>query len=389
MTHLYVTNSGAVLGVCGGMLTVKQDKVIVRSFPKESIESVTVFGNSTLTTPCMQYLLTSRIPVCFFSGKCHYYGRLEAVESDRMNVIRMQMEAADDSEYAYAVAKRIIAAKIRNQSVLLSRYIRENKSERLAMLRRIEYKVRSAENRKQLLGIEGMAAKLYFQGIGEAIVPEFIFHGRSRKPPKDPFNSLISLGYTLIMQEIYSALKTEGLSPYCGILHEERTGLPALACDLMEEWRPVIADSVALSMLQGGEMQYGDFFTDEETRGVYLKKEDVKKMGRKSGLQVKKVDLSAIIKADDRRLVLAIYDVPNNKRRQKLVKLLTSYGVRVQKSAFEAVVTDRQYNDIQKRATALLEEEDNFRMYRLNSSNELLYFGTTAELQKPESAVII
>lgn len=122
----------------------------------------------------------------------------------------------------------------------------------------------------ELIGYEGVAAKSYFAVLSKIINPEFSFNGRNRMPPRDPFNSMISLGYTLLMYEIYGEIENKALTPYCGFLHKDHERHPTLASDLMEEWRAVIVDSVVMSLVQGNEINQEHFIKDEETGAVYL-----------------------------------------------------------------------------------------------------------------------
>lgn len=134
------------------------------------------------------------------------------------------------------------------------------------------YKVDSCIHVDEIMGYEGAAARIYFQVLGQLIDPEFSFEGRNRQPPLDPFNALISLGYTILLNEIYGKLETKGLNAYFGVLHQDREKHPTLASDLMEEWRAVIVDSVAMSMLNGHELRTGDFYKDQDTGGIFLEK---------------------------------------------------------------------------------------------------------------------
>lgn len=280
MTHLYITDNGSVLGVEGGKLVIKQKNALIRSLPKESIESISIFGNSTITTPCMQQLLMNNVPVCFFSSKGKYFGRLEATTGSKVNLLKRQFEVLAEESYVLSLSKQLIIAKINNQLVLLRRYLTvkcEETDRKLALIKQMMLKVYRAESLTEIMGYEGMAARIYFEILSDVVRPEFKFYGRNRRPPRDPFNSLLSLGYTLLMYEIFSKVEIAGLNPYCGILHQDRDGSPALASDLMEEWRPVIVDSVAMSMIQGNEIKLDDFISDEEATGIYLNNAALKK----------------------------------------------------------------------------------------------------------------
>lgn len=273
MAHLYLTDSGSVLGVDGGRYVIKQKNELIRSIPKESIESISIFGNSTITTPCIQSILISRTPVCFFSSKGKYFGRLHGIESEKITLLKNQFEAFDNDDFSTALSINMIAAKIHNQHIILNRYIKGRENEfqnEITIIKQMEKQVLRASSSEEVMGCEGMAAKMYFKVLGETVKPDFKFYGRNKRPPKDPFNSLLSLAYTMLMYEIMAKIETESLSPYCGVLHSVRDGSPALCSDMMEEWRAVIADSTVLSVIQGNEILFDDFVSDEEARGIYL-----------------------------------------------------------------------------------------------------------------------
>ena len=120
------------------------------------------------------------------------------------------------------------------------------------------------------MGVEGAAARNYYQGLSNLVEPEFSFHGRNRQPPRDPFNSLLSFAYTLLMYDVYTAVVNRGLNPYASFLHSIRKGHPALCSDLMEEWRAVLADSLALYVASKGIIKPGSFDAPNHEGGVYL-----------------------------------------------------------------------------------------------------------------------
>ena len=219
MSYLYVTEDGVSMGIDGGYYVVNCKDGVTKKVPKETLESVALFGNIGITTQCVRELLKMGIPVSYFSKNGAYYGRLES--TGHKNIVRLK--------------KQIF---------------------------------RSEDN--TLIGYEGVAAKSYFAVLSKIINPEFSFNGRNRMPPRDPFNSMISLGYTLLMYEIYGEIENKALTPYCGFLHKDHERHPTLASDLMEEWRAVIVDSVVMSLVQGNEINQEHFIKDEETGAVYL-----------------------------------------------------------------------------------------------------------------------
>ena len=280
MAHVYITDNGSVIGVEGGRFVIKQKKELIRSIPKESVESISVFGNSALTTPCIQEVLSSNIPITFFSSRGKYYGRLVSTSGDKVSLLKRQFGFFEKEEVILSMSKSLVNAKIHNQYIVLRRYLDQQKEEHLrelAIMRDTQKKVDAAESVAEIMGYEGMAAKMYFDLISKIIRPAFAFRGRNRRPPTDPFNSLLSLGYTLLMYEIMAKIEVAGLTPYCGVLHQERAGSPALASDLMEEWRAVIVDSTVLSMIQGNELHIDHFVRDEESGGIFLTNEGMRK----------------------------------------------------------------------------------------------------------------
>jgi len=284
MSCLYVNESGAVISVDGGYFCVTQKNGLVRKMPKELLESITLFGNSAITTPCIQECLRRGVQVHYFSGKGAYYGKLISTRQVNGARLREQILAFEDREFCLALAKKIAAAKIRNQIVLLRRYQRgreELVSENILGMKQMEGRAARSVNDEELMGVEGAAARLYFAGLGRLVRQEFAFSGRNRQPPRDAFNAMLSLGYTLLLYEIYAEIEGRGMTPYIGFYHKIRAGHPCLASDLMEEWRAMVVDAVTMSLVQGGEISPQQFEPDDETGGVLLRPDGMKIFIRK------------------------------------------------------------------------------------------------------------
>lgn len=148
---------------------------------------------------------------------------------------------------------------------------RENIDRPIAEMKYMQQKVvEMAKSVDQLMGYEGNAARIYFRTLGKLIDPEFAFTGRNRRPPLDPFNSMLSLGYSIILNEIYGKLEGKGLNPYFGMLHQDREKHPTLASDMMEEWRAVLVDTTVMGILNGHELSVDDFYSEENKLGVFL-----------------------------------------------------------------------------------------------------------------------
>lgn len=275
MSYLYVSEQGAVIGVSGNRYQVKYKDGMLKSIPIETMEDIAVFGNVQLTTQCMQECLKRGINVSFYSMNGSYFGRLISTSHVNVQRQRMQAEISKDELFKLQFSKRIIDAKVRNQIVILRRYARHLNMGIDQSVREMQYmltKIAGAEGIEQLMGYEGTAAKTYFKTLGQLIHPDFSFSKRSRRPPLDPFNSMISLGYSIILNEIYGKLEAKGLNPYFGFMHKDREKHPTLASDLMEEWRAVLIDSTALSMINGHEIDRTDFYSEENEPGIFLHK---------------------------------------------------------------------------------------------------------------------
>ena len=277
MSYLYIMENGASMGIDGGCFKVRYKDNCLHSIPKETLESVALFGNVNITVQCVQELLERGIPVSYFSSKGRYFGRLDSTAHKDISRLKSQIYLSDDEDFSLRLGRCIINAKLNNQLVVLRRYDRGSEcTECYIQMREMRRKANGAVAIEELMGYEGTGAKAYFKGLSQLIVPDFAFAGRNRMPPRDPFNSLISLGYTLLLYEIYGEIENKGLSPYCGFIHADRERHPTLASDLMEEWRAVIVDSVALSLIQGHEIHPEHFTRDEETGGVYLTSEGMR-----------------------------------------------------------------------------------------------------------------
>ncbi len=172
-----------------------------------------------------------------------------------------------------ALAQKMISAKIHNQKVLLRRYSNSagiDNSDSMQRMGYIHRKIDGACSIDQIRGYEGSAAGIYFNTLGGLVKDGFKFSKRTRRPPTDPVNCLMSFGYTILLNELIGKLTERGLNPNMGVFHSDYQNRPSLACDLMEEWRAVIVDSVAMGMINGNELRQDDFCQEEGSKAVYL-----------------------------------------------------------------------------------------------------------------------
>ena len=272
MSYLYVCEQGATIGITENRFQVKYKDGMVKSIPAETLEVIEVFGKIQITTQCVTECLKRGVNILFYSTQGAYFGRLISTNHVNVQRQRMQEKVTEDKKFRLDFSRCIINAKIRNQIVVLRRYARnrENDIRRAVIeMQNMYRKLETAQSIEQLMGYEGTAAKIYFRELGRLIDPAFAFAGRNRRPPRDPFNSVISLGYSIILNELYGKIEGKGLNPYFGVMHSDREKHPTLASDLMEEWRAVLIDSVALSMLNGHELQREDFYSGTDQPGVF------------------------------------------------------------------------------------------------------------------------
>lgn len=272
MSLLYVSEAGAMMSIRDNRLVVTSKDGGIRFIPIETLEGITLLAPAQMTTQCMEACLTRGIQVAYFSKGGKYFGRLVSTGHIRASLQRKQ-SSLYETDFALQLSKRIIQAKIHNQRVVLSRYSKSrnvNTDDFNNQLSIGEKKVISANSSSELMGYEGYAAKAYFAGLSRCIEPAFAFHGRNKRPPRDPFNSMISLGYSILMNELYFEIELKGLNPYFGFLHKDAEMHPTLASDLMEEWRAVIVDSTVMSMINGHEIEKDEFYIDVDEPGCYL-----------------------------------------------------------------------------------------------------------------------
>jgi len=279
MGFLYVTEHGCSIHFSGNRFQVLKDDMILQSLPAETLNGICIMSASQMTTRCMEECLMRGIPVSYLSKGGHYFGRLISSTHVDAELQRCQCRLYD-SPFSLTLARQIIYAKIHNQSVILRRYAVKNGEDDSGVrdeMRQLGEHAYTADTIEKIMGYEGRAARIYFDAVSRRIDPAFSFHGRSRRPPKDPFNCLISFGYSVVMNEICDQIETHGLNSYFGFIHRDAEKHPTLASDILEEWRAPLVDTLALSLLNGHELSESDFETDRKSGGCYLNRDGTRK----------------------------------------------------------------------------------------------------------------
>lgn len=266
MTVVYVREQGAVMRKEGGQLKVTQGERTLFRIPLANLDQVVLMGNAQLTTQAAVLLLQNQVDVVFLSAYGKYRGRLLNNESRQAQLRHQQLRLCDDEHRCLEIAARIVAGKVANQRVVLQRRIEENDPEAArslqSMLKMLDAAT-TAQNLDQLRGYEGKAAAHYFEGVRGIFPADWGFRKRAYYPPPDPANALLSFIYTLLMKDVEAKIQLVGLDTYLGFFHMLGYNRPALALDIMEEFRPSIADIVALTLVRNRQITLEDFETTQ------------------------------------------------------------------------------------------------------------------------------
>ena len=276
MPTLYVIEQGAEIGCDGERLEVRRTGEILSAVPLVKISDIIVFGNVGLTTPAIKRLLDRGVDVTFMTLEGRYHGRLVGEVTAHVSLRQAQYARAADSAWALRQAQAIVGGKLHNQRALLQRFARNRASpppdaESTAhALGDYLGRVGRTTRIPALLGVEGSATACYFRGLRSLIGPDWHFSARLRRPPTDPVNVLLSLGYTLLANKVRGAVQSVGFDPYLGFLHQLDYGRPSLALDLMEEFRPLLIDSLVLRVCGDGRITAEDFTPGDAARPIVL-----------------------------------------------------------------------------------------------------------------------
>lgn len=268
---LVVQNPKAWVSSRGGEIQVKVEDDVVAKLPIEQVQGVYLYGAVQVSGQAIHHLLERSIPVGYFSAAGRFLGMTAGLPQSGIDARLGQARLYHHPELRVAIAREIVRAKIHNQRVLLMRN-GDPPDSVLRDLANLRDSCAEAATLESIRGKEGAAAAAYFGHFATMLkgtaFENFDFNGRNRRPPRDPVNALLSQGYSILAKELAGICHLIGLDPFIGFFHEPRYGRPALALDLMEEFRPLIADSVAISLLNRQELSLSDFSVS--TRGVFL-----------------------------------------------------------------------------------------------------------------------
>lgn len=279
---MYLTEPGLVLSVKNGHFLIHdRNRSLLREVPVKSVNSVICYTYCQISSGATAELLQEGIQVLYISTHGKLLGKLIAIRDVNVERQRKQLTLSEDPDECLNIVKKIITAKIHNQIIYTRRLLRTDRDKDVedCITNMLKYRnqISQAESIEEVSGYEGIAARNYFRILSAYLPDSFKINKRTKNPPTDPTNSLLSFAYTLLHSEIYTALEAEGLHPYFGFMHKVRRGHAVLASDLIEEFRSVVADPLVMNFVNYSGVTADDFIHYTGDPGWYLNRE----MGRK------------------------------------------------------------------------------------------------------------
>jgi CRISPR-associated protein Cas1 len=272
---VYVSTQGTQVATDGGRVVVRDvegDEGVLGTFPVEKVDTINVFGGVNFTTPFTRTASEREIVLNYFSENGQYRGSFVPEKNTIAEVRRAQYGLSTAREVE--IASAMIGAKIRNARTLLGR----KGVTGTEVLKDLGVRAERVETKDDLRGVEGEAAERYFSRLDETLTDGWTFETRSKRPPEDHINSLLSLTYVFTKNEVLSALRQYNLDPFLGVLHADRHGRPSLALDLEEEFRPIFCDAFVTRLVNRGTVTHDDFTQDnhlaDDAFDTYVEKFD-------------------------------------------------------------------------------------------------------------------
>jgi CRISPR-associated protein Cas1 len=275
---VYVTKQGTQVRTDEGRIVVwnvdaeEDEPKVLASYPKAKLDTINVFGGVNFSTPFVAEANEHGIVLNYFTQNGKYRGSFVPEKNTIAEVRRAQYALSADAELD--VARAMIRGKIRNQRTLLSRKGVTGTD----ILKDLGIRIENTQTKDDLRGTEGEAAERYFNRLDETLIDGWTFEKRTKRPPEDHINSLLSLTYVFMKNEVLSALRQYNLDPFLGVLHADRHGRPSLALDLQEEFRPIFCDALVTRLINRGTITHDDFNKDnrlsDDAFKTYLSKFD-------------------------------------------------------------------------------------------------------------------
>ncbi|ACB49699.1 DUF48-containing protein [Crocosphaera subtropica ATCC 51142] len=272
MKTLYVSQQGCYVKLDQETLKVEKKRQLLAEIQLPLIEQVLIFGKSQMTTQAIRACLWRNIPIVYLSRMGYCYGRIMSLKRGYRHLTRYQQQL--DFSQRLLTARELVKAKLKNCRVILQRQQRRLQSDKLLFaIDSLNYLIEQAnlaETIERLMGFEGVGASTYFSAFGDCLTPsEFIFLARSRRPPGNPVNAMLSFGYQVLWNHLLALIELQGLDPYQACLHQGSERHAALASDLIEEFRAPMVDSLVLYLVNRRIMNADDDF-EYHDGGCYL-----------------------------------------------------------------------------------------------------------------------
>lgn len=272
LNTLYLLTPNSYLFCRNETIAVKVGGVEKNAVPAKDIEAIVCFGQMTVSTPLLEFCGKRGISVTFLSPQGHYCGSFYGPLSGNVLLRKKQYESINQVEFSNQLVRDILFGKIRNSKMVLLRAARKQSGDAVSLTQAVNQlsdlaaQLESCDCIDSMRGIEGAAATIYFSRFDTMLHSPagFRFESRSRRPPRNEVNAVLSFVYTLLTREISSALETVGLDPAAGYLHTLRPGRPSFALDLIEELRAPLCDRFTLSLFNLGQLGEKDFNSDSE-----------------------------------------------------------------------------------------------------------------------------
>ncbi|MDA8137824.1 MAG: CRISPR-associated endonuclease Cas1 [Desulfobacteraceae bacterium] len=281
MAYLYITEQNSCLRKTGDRLLVKKEEETLLDVQCHKIQGVLIFGNVQVTTQAVHELMEHDIELAILTRTGRLVGQLTSPATKNIELRLKQFRRYDDPGFCLSYAKALVAAKIGNSRNVVLAHTRNHPQPALTAaaeaLERARQSTSQATALDALRGIEGTAARTYFGALAAMIRTDLPFEGRRKRPPTDPVNALLSLGYTMLFNELAALLDGLGFDPYLGYFHTVDYGRASLAADLMEPFRAPVTDRFTLNLLNLGMFKKGDFKENPRGGAIYLREEALKR----------------------------------------------------------------------------------------------------------------
>lgn len=283
---LYITLPDVYLSVSGENIVVKREKKILVRYPLHNIEDIVLFSYLGMSPELIKKCMDYGIGISYLTPTGRFIARLRGQTRGNILLRRKQYRVADDEHERLGISKNMICAKIYNEKWTIERYIRQysHRLDPTHLVKTSEYltellqRASDVKDIEELRGIEGLAQAAYFSCFNEMILnqkEDFQFKKRSRRPPLDPVNAMLSYMYSILSNDVASALESVGLDAYAGFMHTDKPGRISLALDIMEEFRAPIVDRFVLSLINTNQVKKGDFLY--QANGAVLIKDNAKR----------------------------------------------------------------------------------------------------------------